>query len=291
MSKETHDPVLRDLAMIFNTFDPFPDEDGHMAEWRADLTAKTCKHFSALPGGRVIGVRFYLKGRNRIIAYGTMKQEVDLLRFADMVTVRFWKYGYRNRHRGVSDEDMNFSVQNAVQDLTDFETDRPEIIQLIDEVEKHFLNIDVLSDPDIPGTGVSQNPRKSKTARGEFMACHRLQMHAAETRHQELLDALGAIVERLEALETNRAPVFTPAGNVSNSSTDLTEAQRKEISLLTPEEPFPALKANVDPAAPNSDESVGFIPGRHVIPILYLRKVEEAPPEPPPDWLPVEKDK
>src|SRR5688572_4475990 len=97
------DPVLNDIAKSFKDLDPFPDPEGTfeaLAMGREDF-----KRLSTMPGGHIICIRYYLRGRNRYLAYAPPKRQNDLLRFSDLLTMRLWKHSPRCRHRDVSDSD------------------------------------------------------------------------------------------------------------------------------------------------------------------------------------------
>lgn len=215
MSKPSNDPRLHELAKSFHMLPEFEDEGGERGTYLSERSSETpLKHFSIMPGGRMLGARFFLRGRNRYVAYAPAKRQTDILRFADMMAMRLWKYRARAKHRDPEDTDLNFTVQMAQQDLDDFETERRDVMALIDAIEKHFLEIGLIRDAHTP-LNPGEDPRVRKTARSEFLACHRTQLKLAEQRHQELLDSIAMVVERLDevtkrldTLETQTSPVM-----------------------------------------------------------------------------------
>lgn len=213
--RPTNDPRLIEIAKTFHSLEPFPDPE-EFGELIRTHDGKF-RHYSILPGGKTLGARFFIKGKNRFVAYAVIKRQLDLLRFADMVTVRLFKYTSRSRHRKVDDSDLNFPLSLVERDLQDFETDRPDIIAMLDAIEQHFLEIGLIRDQSVP-LDPALDPRKKnrKTARSEFLLCHKAQMATAEQRHQELLDLLGGrlteIEKRLDAIESRLTPRIEDGG-------------------------------------------------------------------------------
>lgn len=188
------DPALNDLAKSFKNLDPFPDPDG---VFTALMTGKSdFKRVCLRPGGNIIAARYYLSGRNRYVAYAPIRRETDLVRFADLMTVRLWKYSPRCRHRDVTDADLNFSVELCRQDLADFTAERPEVIHLMNNIERHLISIGVIEE------GPIEVPRKRKTVRTEFLAMREAENKIAAAQHQELLDVIGALHDKLDEVTT-----------------------------------------------------------------------------------------
>lgn len=250
MPRPYNDPRLIEIAKTFGSLPEFPDA-AEFGEHLRNHDGESFRHYSILPGGKILGVRFFIKGRNRFVAYAPLNRQLDLLRFADMATMRLWKFMSRSKYRSIADSDLNFPVSLVQRDLDDFETDRPDIIALLDAIQSHFLELGIIRDQSVP-LDPAVDPRKQsrKTVRSEFMTCHRAQMDAADQRHQELLDAISALHERLDEMAKRLPAQWDPTHY--KGSTDLTEAQRKQVSLIEISEPVGCIVPGTEVESPGT---------------------------------------
>lgn len=212
--RKPSDPALAMIAAKFAKLDPFPDEDNIFKDRMIDLPE--WKNLHIYPNrSTFIAARFRFGGKYRIFAYSPFSRAADIARFADMVTLRFWKYKLRGACPP-TDSDMNFSVKQAEDDLIDFE----DAVSLIDEIEDHMVIIGVFTQlRNVSEEKTAGAAEKRRTARGEFLACHRSLITILETYFEDLNQKLdkqhGDLAGRLLAIERTvglAKPVPSPLG-------------------------------------------------------------------------------
>lgn len=186
-----HDPLLKALAKRFEKLPAFPDSDydrGHGIVFDG-----AAKHISKFPGMPRWAVKHYIGGKNRCLAFVSKERLDDACRFADTITFRFWKYRQRGAEH-MNEQQFNFSSDAARQDLGDWAETTPEIVTLIDDIEEHFLNLGLFVEPTAARTKDVHGATARRTIRGEMKSMAAEAAH----RHQELLDCIAALAERLD---------------------------------------------------------------------------------------------
>lgn len=151
------DLVLSGIARRFITSEPWPMPAFFNYEMAFDgldgyknLLLSVCKRF--------MQARFHFGGRQRIVIVVPIQRASEAARFGDLIVLKLWKY--RQRASIPSDCDTNFSLERAKEDYAFLAEHRPDIIRTIDEIEKHFLALEIfrVQDPNVP------EPKKEKRA-------------------------------------------------------------------------------------------------------------------------------
>lgn len=184
----TRDPILGELAKRFNDLPDFDDPNGLLRNQWAEFEGLG-KHIQKMPGGRgeTLAMRFYFKGRNRLLAYAPVLRGADLCRFADMAELRFWKY--RRAPAPPTDAQMNFSVAQATTDTED----NAEAVTLLGSIEKHLLDIGVFT----PYIGEPATTRENRSVRGEFLASQRVLVDLITQVSQDVLEAVVGVNDNM----------------------------------------------------------------------------------------------
>lgn len=208
LSGAVPDAALREIARKFLKFQPFPDGDH---ERGLDMVGRGdgVKHFTKFPQMNKWAVKRFIDGRWHYLAYVGPGQIDDGLRFADATTYRFWKYRKRCAHL-MDESHFNFSIAATEADLDSWPHEMPEVIAMIDELEKHFIDAGLFVDP-AKRPPPDRNPHSAvarRTLRGEL----RSMSAVAQERHLELIDRIDGLEKKLAALEERN--VITTSGTL-----------------------------------------------------------------------------
>jgi len=207
--KTHHDQTLRSLAKKFLDFSKFPElidsqKFPELAQAQTGQLDGCWKHVAKFPKGLIFGVRFFIAGRTRFLAYVHPAQLVDAFRFADACTLRFWKYRQRSPEV-IDSQQFNFSRDTAQADLDNWKELRPEIVELIDSIESHFLDVEVFVDPanrrEVEMETDVHNSVSRRTIRGELRSMAAVIRKDIADNHQFTVDLFAAMCERLDALD------------------------------------------------------------------------------------------
>lgn len=173
--KKHHDPILHELANQFKALPPFPESDPSraVALLEAGVTLRHVARF--IPPSTIFGVRYFIRGRTRFLAYAPQNRLDDALRFADACTLQFWKYRRRCASETPDASQFNFSREAAEADLADWATNRPEIYRLITDIEDHLLAVDVFWDSESQMTQTTEKINR-RTIRGELACIHQVML-------------------------------------------------------------------------------------------------------------------
>lgn len=208
MSKHQFDPILNELARKFLGFQPFPESDLERATKRLE-NGPRFKHVERFPRKELFfSVRFFFAGRTRFLALAERHQLDDATRFADACTLRFWKYRQRGDATTPDPKQFNFSPEAAQADLDDWVKTQLYVVELIDDIEAHFLEVGVFKfEGEI--AAAEPSPASRKTIRGEIDHLRRTLLEC----HQEVLEALRNHMPPLKESkpflnENNPAPVL-----------------------------------------------------------------------------------
>ncbi len=152
--RQTRDAVLSNIAKRLCTCEEWPqlptfDHDAMMA-----VTRYT--NMSVSLTRRHVNVRFYINGHNRVLGTSLSERHSEAARFADLCVLRFSKY--RQRKPIPADSDTHFGIKTAEEDYAFLSEVRPDIIQILDDIEEHFLAIGVFRDASDPTQ--KETPRK-----------------------------------------------------------------------------------------------------------------------------------
>jgi hypothetical protein len=154
---KTNDILLTELSRRFLNMDPLPQPDNfdykiafdNLGHW-PNLNPTVCK--------RYMNARFYFGGKQRVVAVSTIQRAYEVARFADLIVTRFWRY--RIRAQVPSDANTCFGLEGAKADYEFLKHQRPEVIHLIDDLEKHFVALGVFRD----GASAEAEPKPEKRA-------------------------------------------------------------------------------------------------------------------------------
>jgi len=187
MSRAVKDIELSKLAKSLRLIS-FSDEDGRIAALFSEIErhdSKRIRNSYPLPGGKTWSVKIYFAGGYRYLGY--TDSGVNAARFADMATLRFWKY----RTRGApepEDRDFTFSKQQAERDSVN-ETDAA---VLLDEIERHFKSAGVIvtfAEDDAERRAAKRARDVRRTVRGDVIELH-----------EETMRSLGIIARGVEQI-------------------------------------------------------------------------------------------
>lgn len=148
-TQSTANPLLNQIAKQLMT-----------VQWRFDLSSDeqlVCDKLQQHPDAsrhlvtllrdyKTWVVRSYLAGCQRTFGFWRTSPECPSLapafRYADMIRMYFWKYKRRDAYEP-TDNDLNISAERAKLDLAH----EVEVVQIIQEIEKHFQDIGVILPP------------------------------------------------------------------------------------------------------------------------------------------------
>lgn len=227
---KTNDIVLTEIARRFVKIDPLPEPDDFSyrtafdsLDHYANLNPTVCK--------RYMNARFYFGGRQRVLAVSTIQRAYEVARFADLIVIRFWKY--RIRAQIPNDSQTCFSVSRAKEDHEFLKVQRPEIIEMIDELERHFVALGIFHDG---GVHAEPKPEKRSSAlavlqkiiANEFSA---LEQAVNESRAEglEFLKSLDIQNKKLDTLATKQDEA---ARRHADTADRLTAIERNVNELL-----------------------------------------------------------
>lgn len=154
-----HDDQLHRLALAFGdlpelewTAGPFGDGiiDG---ETRAgNLLANIGKeggpkHIQNAPYSSKYCVRFVFRRARVYLAFAKQDRLDELMRFADALTHELWPYRERGAHSPIKEGAFNFSLKETEIDLEEWRLNRPDVIELIQQIIERLRELDLIRLP------------------------------------------------------------------------------------------------------------------------------------------------
>lgn len=166
------------------------------------------RYVYSLPDYKTWAIRFYLGGEQRTVGH-ILRDQASALRYADMVSVYFWRYRVRGAAEPTIDR-LNFSLERAKADLAN----EPDVVGLITRIEAYFKSQGVIRNP----REVEQERRDKKevrerkrTARGHFLEME-LKIEKINARLEESNARLEESNDRLARIEQHLTQPFIQQG-------------------------------------------------------------------------------
>lgn len=182
-------------------------------EWwlRGFDNTRPCPYKNCYRGfGGVYQIKMFIGGQQRIL--GESFTRLHAIRFADMAIVYFWKYRQR-RQRPITDDDVNFSLETANQDLVEMHDAK----RILSELEEALLK---------QGLIAAVQPHRLKDSRDGQQVRRSLRLHFRQYRadfarakllaslvdgSKATVDTLEEYIRHLEKLHESLDKILTPA--------------------------------------------------------------------------------
>ncbi len=156
------------------------------------------KNMSLAIDKKHIAVRVRFNGRQRTL--GIFKLAREAARFADLCILRFSKY--RQRKNIPVDSDFNFNSEKLAQQDHDFLSEaHPEIIDILDGIESHFIATGVFL-PFDPDAAEKRAKEKRRTVASRMT-------HVVTEFYDEILDRQTIIARDVKRLEEKIDQILT----------------------------------------------------------------------------------
>lgn len=231
MGRKAKDTALQRLANDLRDVD-WSDHEHRFDEANELLAVDELRNVSLMKDGKTFAVRLYCCGGKHVI--GRSQDLVAACRFADMARMRFWVFRTRDCREPVR-SDLNFEVESAKADLKN----ELQALQLLDEIQKHFIDTGALKVED-SGNIISAKTvvklESRRTVRDEFLLHFTEVMERLDTLNRRMDSFDTKLTDALALFKRDRIPTphidIVDVEVVASENTKQDAATKKELTPI-----------------------------------------------------------